>query len=54
MIRVIVPMCAYFIKEKPTGIKFIDSASINVCHNMRIPKYKIFDGIAQQGKGNMG
>jgi hypothetical protein len=36
MPRVIVPMCAYFtlLKGKPTGLKFIDSTSINVCHNI--------------------
>ncbi|MDT8371519.1 MAG: IS982 family transposase, partial [Gammaproteobacteria bacterium] len=36
MPRVIVPMCAYFtsLKGKPTGIEFIDSTSIKVCHNI--------------------
>ena len=56
MPRVIVPMCAYFtsLKGKPTGIEFIDSTSIKVCHNIRIPRHKTFDGIAQRGKGTMG
>jgi hypothetical protein len=49
-------MCAYFtsIKGKPTGLEFIDSTSIKVCHNIRIPRHKTFDGIAQRGKGTMG
>jgi hypothetical protein len=53
---VIVPMCAYFtsLKGKPTGIEFIDSTSIKVCHNIRMPRHKTFDGIAQRGKGTMG
>jgi hypothetical protein len=56
MPSMIVPMCAYFssLKGKPTGIEFIDSTSLKVCHNIRIPRHKTFDGIAQRGKGTMG
>jgi hypothetical protein len=56
MLRVIVPMCAYFtsLKGKPTGVDFIDSTSIKVYHNIRIPRHKTFDGIAQRVKGTMG
>jgi hypothetical protein len=56
MPRVIVPMCAYFtsLKGKPTGLEFIDPTSIKVCHNIRIPRHKTFDGIAQRGKGTTG
>jgi len=52
----IVPMCAYFssLKGKPTGIEFIDSTSLKVCHNIRIPRHKTFDGVARRGKGTMG
>lgn len=56
MPRAIVSMCACFstLKEKPAGIEFIDSTSLKVCHNIRIPRHKTFDGIAQRGKGTMG
>ena len=56
MPRVIVPMCAYFtsLKGKPTGIEFIDSTCIKVCHNICIPRHKAFSGIARRGKGTMG
>jgi hypothetical protein len=56
MPKIIVPMCAYFtsLKRKPTGIQFIDSTSIKVCHNIRISRHKTFDDIAQPGKGTMG
>ncbi|WP_363315328.1 transposase [uncultured Paraglaciecola sp.] len=39
---VIVYMYAYFtsLKGKPTGIKFIDSTSIKVCQNIRIPRHQ--------------
>jgi len=52
----LVPLCAYFthLKGKPTGIEFIDSTSLKVCHNLRIPRHKVFDGIAQRGRGTMG
>ncbi len=33
-----------------TGISFIDSTSIKVCHNKRIPSHKVFDGLAKRGK----
>jgi hypothetical protein len=37
-----------------TGISFIDSTSVSVCKNKRIPRHKVFDGIAQRGKTTMG
>jgi hypothetical protein len=48
MPNMIVFMCAYFtsLKGKPTGSEFIDSSSIKVCHNIRIPQHKTFNGIA--------
>jgi hypothetical protein len=37
-----------------TGISFVDSTPICVCKNKRIPRHKVFDGIAQRGKSTMG
>jgi len=37
-----------------TGISFIDSTPIRVCKNKRIPRHKVFDGLAQRGKSTMG
>jgi Transposase DDE domain len=56
MSSVMVPLCSYFtsLKGQPTGIEFIDSTSIKVCHNIRIPRNKVFDGVAKRGKGTMG
>ncbi len=56
MSSVLVPLCAYFThcKGKPTGIAFVDASSIKVCQNIRIPRHKVFDGIAQRGKSTMG
>jgi hypothetical protein len=53
---VIVSMCVYFtsLKGKSTGIEFIESTSIKVCHYIRIPRHKTFDGIAKQSKCTLG
>lgn len=37
-----------------TGISFIDSTPIRVCKNKRIPRHKVFEGIAQRGRSTMG
>jgi hypothetical protein len=56
MPKKLVPLPTYFtiLKGESTGIEFIDSTSIKVCRNLRIPQHKTFDGIAQRGKGTMG
>ncbi|ENM5772520.1 hypothetical protein V4V48_004335 [Vibrio mimicus] len=40
MPSVLVAPSSFFthLKGEPTGIKFIDSTNIKVCHNLRIPK----------------
>ncbi|WP_387440015.1 IS982 family transposase [Photorhabdus sp. RM105S] len=54
--RAIIPLCAFLSsrKEKSQGIAFIDSTKIAVCHNLRIPRNKVFEGVAQRGKTSMG
>ena len=37
-----------------TGISFIDSTCIPVCHNKRIKRNKVFKGYAAMGKSTMG
>lgn len=39
---------------KCTGISFVDSTMIPICHNLRRYANKVFEGIATDGKGTMG
>ncbi len=53
---VIIPLLAYLQQCQGTcnGIAFVDSTSIKVCHNKRIARHKVFDGMAERGKTTMG
>lgn len=44
----------YARKGSCTGISFIDSTVLRVCHNKRIRRNKVFKGIAEVGKSTMG
>lgn len=55
--RVMVPLMAYMRYRrcgKSTGISFVDSTTLVVCHNRRIHSHKVFDGLAQRGKSSTG
>lgn len=41
-------------RGRNTGISFVDSTSIKVCHNKRINRNKTFKGLAARGKSTMG
>lgn len=47
-----------FLKYKATGnctgISFVDSTPLRVCHNRRIHSHKVFDGLAQRGQCSIG
>jgi hypothetical protein len=48
----LIPLCVYLKNcfGSCTGIGFIDSTSLKVCHNRRIKRHKVFDGLASRGK----
>jgi hypothetical protein len=48
----LVPLCGYLQSRKGqcSGISFIDSTSLKVCHNRRIHSHKVFAGCARRGK----
>lgn len=37
-----------------TGISFIDSTPLRVCHNRRIHSHKVFEGLAKRGQCSIG
>lgn len=53
---VMLEMCAYLKSRYGTctGISFVDSTSIAVCHNKRINRNKVFEDLAQRSKTTMG
>lgn len=53
---VLMPLCVYLQTRTgaQTGIAFIDSTSLVVCHNRRIHSHKVFKKIARRGKTSMG
>ncbi|WP_283709393.1 IS982 family transposase [Pseudoalteromonas prydzensis] len=55
MPSVVVPMCSYLTSKlgKPTGIQFVDSTKIEVCHIIRAKRNKVFEGVVHHGKGTM-
>lgn len=44
----------YCCKGECTGISFIDSTVLRVCHNKRIKRNKVFKDLAEVGKSTMG
>jgi len=56
MKRVFIPLFTYLfhLNGTVTGIAFIDSTSIAVCHNKRIRRNKVFKNLAKRGKTTSG
>ncbi len=50
------PLSAYLksLYANCSGISFVDSTALEVCDNHRIHNHKVFEGIAERGKGSMG
>ena len=56
MPRLFVPLMVllHSMSGEHTGIYFADSTKLAVCHNRRIRRHKVFDGLAARGKTSMG
>jgi hypothetical protein len=54
--RVFMPLTLFMFSKlgKKTGIYYIDSTALPVCHNKRIRRHKTFAGLAERGKTTMG
>src|SRR6201989_2007101 len=52
MPQALVPLCGYLQTRtgECSGISFIDSTSLKVCHNRRIHSHKVFAGCARRGR----
>lgn len=52
----LLPLCVYLSlrRGQQTGIAFVDSTPLAVCHNKRIRRHKTFAGLARRGKSTMG
>src|SRR3954464_11680912 len=55
MPRLFVPLMVLLhgLSGEPTGVYFVDSTKRAVCHNRRIYRHKVFDGLAARGKTSM-
>lgn len=56
MPRIGMPLFVYLhiLMGRCTGISFVDSTPLKVCHNKRINGHRVFDGFAERGKTTMG
>src|SRR5262249_35746552 len=56
MRRVVVVLWAYALYrcERCSGISFVDSTAIRVCHNRRIARHKVFAQTAARGQSSTG
>ena len=56
MPRVLAPLCAYLMQcyGSGTGVSFIDSTPLAVCHQRRIASHRVFAGLARRGKTSVG
>jgi hypothetical protein len=52
----LLPLAAFLATRfgRCTGLSFIDSTPIKVCHNLRIRSHKVFQGVAQRGVSSTG
>lgn len=56
MPRLFIPFCVLLqcLGGEETGIYIADSTKLAVCHNARISRHRVFDGLAARGRTSMG
>ena len=56
MPRAMLPLCAWVLdcRGEVTGISFVDSTVLRVCHPKRITRNRVFADMAQVGRSSMG
>ena len=52
MPRIVVALCAYLqhCYGSCTGLSFVDSTDLAVCHNRRIKQHRVFEVVAERGR----
>ena len=52
MPRILIALCAYLRScfGRCSGVAFVDSTALAVCHNRRISQHRVFDGVAERGR----
>lgn len=50
MPRILMALCAYLQRCYGTGLSFVDSSALAVCHNRRISQHRVFKEVAQRGR----
>ena len=55
MPRIVVALCAYLqhCYDTCTGLSFVDSTAIAVCHNRRINQHRLFEEVAERGRTSL-
>ena len=56
MKKVLTPLCFFLhlLKGEPTGIYFVDSMLVKVCHIKREKQHKVFKGLAKKSRSSVG
>ncbi|MFL5284164.1 MAG: transposase, partial [Rhodopila sp.] len=56
MPRLFVPLMVllHSLSGEQTGVYFADATKLAVCHNRRITRHRVFNGLAARGKTSMG
>jgi len=56
MLRLLLPLYVLFhmLTGERTGVYFMDSTHLSVCHNRRINRHRVFGKLAARGKSSMG
>lgn len=56
MSRCTLPLMCYLYRQLGdcSGVTFVDSTPLKVCHNARIASHKVFDGLAARGRTSVG